>query len=65
MLMVYGIGSYSSQKLAQVDIFSDGELMANIQLGLRNQRRIWKLVDVVRMNDWVLYPTFDRWIRFD
>jgi hypothetical protein len=65
MPMVYGIGSYSSEKLAQVDIFSDGELMANIQLGLRNRRRIWRLVDVVRMHDWVLYPTFDRWIRFD
>jgi len=40
------------RQLAQVDIFSDGKLMANIQLGLRNRRRIWRLVDVARMSDW-------------
>jgi hypothetical protein len=52
------------RELAQVDIFSDGELMANIQYGLRNRRRIWRLVDVARMNDWI-NPTSHRWIPFN
>jgi hypothetical protein len=40
------------RQLAQVNILTDGNLMANVQLGLRNRRRIWRLVDVARMNDW-------------
>lgn len=39
------------RQLAQVDIFLDGNMMANVQLGLRNRRRIWRLIDEARMGD--------------
>lgn len=40
------------RQLAQVDIFTKGHTMENVQLGLRNRRRIWRLVDVAKMGDW-------------
>jgi hypothetical protein len=39
------------RQLAQVEVFEDGNMMANVQLGLRNRRRIWRLVDEARMGD--------------
>jgi hypothetical protein len=48
------------RQLAQVDVFEEGKLMANIQLGLKIRRRIWRLVDVARMNDWAPHQRFTR-----
>jgi hypothetical protein len=39
------------RQLAQVEVFEDGNIMADVQLGLRNRRRIWRLVDDARMGD--------------
>ncbi len=37
------------RQLAQVEVFQEGNLMANVQLGLRNRRRIWRVLEAVRM----------------
>lgn len=39
------------RQLAQVEVFQEGNLMANVQLGLRNRRRIWRVLEAVRMVD--------------
>jgi hypothetical protein len=46
------------RQLAQVDVFNDENIIANVQLRLRNRRRIWRLVDEARMGDWATVLKF-------
>ncbi len=39
------------RQLAQVEAFEEGNLMPSMPLGLRNRRRIWRLVDEARPGD--------------
>jgi hypothetical protein len=45
------------RQLAQVEVFEKGNLMASAPLGLRNRRRIWRLVDEARLDD--MYEELD------
>ncbi|CEN60723.1 hypothetical protein ASPCAL03156 [Aspergillus calidoustus] len=47
-----------ARQLAQVDIFREGSRMESAPLGLRNRRRIWRLLEEARIDD--IEPYADR-----
>ncbi|KAL4863695.1 hypothetical protein BDV12DRAFT_177198 [Aspergillus spectabilis] len=50
-----------ARQLAQVDIFQPGSLMESAPLGLRNRRRIWRLLEEARIDDIEPYADQKMW----
>lgn len=51
------------RELAQVEVFESGNLMEHAPLGLRNRRRIWRLLDEARVDDIKEYASRKTWER--